>query len=247
MEWADFKFLVNSKLGHDEWEAHMEGNFIWNGEMYGLIEGQEILVIQKKNQEYRHRKKARGIRETLMEENQRFKAQEKAKAKKEAWDRVLDLYPNWKDWFLDEDERERAMENSSEGNLGDANPFISLSLPDSLELFSLQVPRGNEWAYFTAFIDSYLGEDKWVAGFEYRGEIVPWIKEEYVPRGFQFVSVHMLKEEKKDNPNSLLKTRELASGSNIPDGENSHRGSRRYRKKRTGKTRNQSHPLTTNR
>jgi hypothetical protein len=31
LEWADFKFLTNLKIGHSEWEAHM-GKAIWDGE-----------------------------------------------------------------------------------------------------------------------------------------------------------------------------------------------------------------------
>jgi hypothetical protein len=190
MEWADFKFLTNSKLGRDEWVAWTDG-YIWDGEVHGESVDGEIVnggVIKPRQGQCIHVLTGRHYEEKL---------RAKREAQNEAWNRICDRYPNFEDWSLSEEERESGLEKRLTEAQDREDPYVFVSLPieQGGDLVSLQVPRGNEWAYFTAFMDSFLGEDRWIAGFELYGELTPWIRADVIPLRNQFIIVRMLKEE----------------------------------------------------
>jgi hypothetical protein len=142
MHWADFKFLVNSVLGRDDWEAYTN-NYIWNREICNdtvtrAHHGQLIRVTP--------------------EGHQSPKLQERLQKRKEAWERILDQFPDESDWTLSSEEREETLGWQLNYEIEDESPYIIVEVPDSVTLFSIQVPKGNEWAYFTAFMDDYLGD-----------------------------------------------------------------------------------------
>jgi hypothetical protein len=125
-----------------------------------------------------------------MEEFQRIKAQEKTKKKVDTWERLLDYYPEMRNLEIDEEDREEAERNKVCGDLDVENPYLTISAPfDDQDILMLQVPKGCEWAYFVAFMDSRLGEDEWVAGVLEGGAIIPWSKADFVPKKFQLIQV----------------------------------------------------------
>jgi hypothetical protein len=79
-------------------------------------------------------------------------------------------------------------------NLTEEDPFVVVELP-SFDMVSVRILKGKEWAYFTAFMDSYLGENAWIAVFEKNGEVIPWLGSVINPKKDQLVVVRMLKEE----------------------------------------------------
>jgi hypothetical protein len=195
MEWADFKFLVNSKLGRDDWEAYTNG-YIWDGK---LCNGR----VDRPCEDQRIRVTPEG--------HQSVKFQRLFDTRERAMERIMKKHPNWNDWALSEEDYEAGLGKKLAEDLEDENPYATGDLPIVFNdgLVSVQVPAGNEWAYFTAFMDSYLGEDKWIACFECHGEIVPWTRAEYVPRRNQYVIVRMLAEEQIVSSASLCEKREL--------------------------------------
>jgi hypothetical protein len=174
--------LVNTKLGRDDWEAYTN-NYIWNGEATnGTVikphDGQLIRVTP--------------------EGHQSSKLQGKSKAKQRAWERLLDAYPDEVNWTLSEEEREEAEENPMNEEMGQDNPYLTISSPQSETLLSLQVPKGNEWAYFTAFMDRILREDKWIAGFSNGFETIQWTSAGQVPKRYQLINIIRVEEEKSE-------------------------------------------------
>jgi hypothetical protein len=193
MEWADFKFLVNSKLGRDDWEAYTDG-YIWDGKMcngrvYKPYKSQRIEVTPEGYHSQR--------------------SQETLGARTKAWQRIWKKYPHAEDWCLSGEELEEGLNNRLISDFESADSYVIVDLPINYNdgLVSLQVPKGNEWAYFTGFMDSYLGEDKWNAGFEKNGLIIPWIKASVTPRKNQLIIVRFLEEEQM--PSSEGKMRVL--------------------------------------
>jgi hypothetical protein len=139
MEWDDFRFLANTKLGHDMWEAYCN-NAWWNGEVFnGCIvrprNGQEIHVVP-------HWKNPQGKRE------------EEAFTRKKTGLQVTRSFNDSEDWAPKYD-------NAEEWDLcfrpADEDPSIIIDYPDNNEKLILQLPRGNEWAYFESFMNSLWG------------------------------------------------------------------------------------------
>jgi hypothetical protein len=198
MEWADFKFLVNSKIGREDWEAHTN-KFIWDGEQCnGRVtkpsKGQRITVRTIERWSFKDPFRTK----TPEQQYRSFKIEEKRKTKSEAWNRLLEIHPNEEAWELSEEEREEARENQVSNDWNSDDPYITVDAPFSNELLSLQVPKGNEWAYFTAFMDSRLGEGKWVAGFNRGGEIIPWVEAKFTTKRYQVINV--MRTEEKHEP-----------------------------------------------
>jgi hypothetical protein len=83
LEWPDLRYLVNSKLGHDNWES-FTNDFIWDGEkvngmIYRPSPGQEIKISAS----------WMGRSEKKMET---------FKQKQTTWDRISTRLQNYDDW-----------------------------------------------------------------------------------------------------------------------------------------------------
>jgi hypothetical protein len=115
-------------------------------------------------------------------------------ARQKAVDRAIDGRPELNNWCLEEEQEDQAKDLWIAPNLMEEDPYVVVELP-SFYMVSVQVSKGNEWAYFSAFMDSYLGENAWIAVFERCGEFIPWFGSAITPKKDQLIVVRMLKEE----------------------------------------------------
>jgi hypothetical protein len=181
LEWQDFRFLVNSKLGHNNWDAILGGN-PWRGDV--VFNGRIIKPFP--NQE---------VRVTFSDEYKIRKKKEKILARKqEAWDRISMKFQDYDDWHLDEVPTEEGL---TEPVSNDEDYSIAVEFPGDEEIRLMRIPRGNEWAFFETFVSTKLGADKWIAGFYDGLQEVPWDTADRVPRPGQRVRIFWIKEETK--------------------------------------------------
>jgi hypothetical protein len=150
LEWQDFRFLVNFKLGHGDWEAelggdHWCGEVLVNGRIIQPFPGQEIRVSQ-----YWDLKTCQKREKTL-------------KRKQEAWDRISSKLQGHDNWHLDEVPTE---DGTTEPVSNEADYSIAVEFPGHDKIRLMRIPKGNEWAFFESFVSAKLGEDKWIAGFD---------------------------------------------------------------------------------
>jgi hypothetical protein len=191
-EWQDFKFLTNSRLGHDKWRAEFadrnwDGREVSGGRLVNPLPGQEIFVLDlesiSKAGDQRFLEKIQKKRAKLSQERHSY------------WYYVVDHYKHWNNWEWDEDdeEKEEALKNRLGEEIEMESHYVIIELPATEDLLSMQLPKGNEWAYFTSFMDNYFGENKWIAGFSDGCENVDfWEDASMVPKPFQFIRVRTL-------------------------------------------------------
>jgi hypothetical protein len=114
--------------------------------------------------------------------------------RRRAWEQIISSGLKIDDWFLDEVSRDWA-KTQSEGK-GEGR-YIMLEFPNARRgtYLLLQLPDGNEWAYFTSIVDGSLGENKWIAAFLTERDLVPWLDASQTPRKFQRVRLFFLDEQ----------------------------------------------------
>jgi hypothetical protein len=176
LEWDDLRFLVNSKLGHNRWEAEIGGVY-WHGQNMALITGQAIGITP------------------LKDPKACKKSKKMLKQKQEAWNRISKPFQGYDDWHLDEVPTE---DGSTEPVSNDEDYSIAVEFPGDEDIRLMRFPKGNEWAFFDTFVNAKLGENKWIAAFDdgFGGE--PWQDNSRVPRPGQRVGVFWVKEEVKE-------------------------------------------------
>jgi hypothetical protein len=184
VEWPDFKFLVNSKLGRDDWEAYTEG-YIWDGKVHGQVDLEGTVINGSVNRP--RNGQSIGVRSKVF-------SKEESEARVAVFDKILDGRPEAINWELEEEQGENAKNLDIAPNLSEEDPYVIVELPN-LYLVAVQIMKGNEWAYFSAFMDTHLGENAWIAVFEQRGELIPWFGSSIIPKNDQLVVVRRLKEE----------------------------------------------------
>jgi hypothetical protein len=183
LEWADLRFLVNSKLGHNRWEVDMAGSF-WNGFDRTPLPGQRISIFP------------------LQSEKACRKFEKRLKGKQEAWERVNATLQAYEDWHLDEVPTE---EGATEPVSNEEDYSIGVEFPGDEEIRLVRISKGNEWAFFDTFVSVKLGEDEWIAGFDDRFGGVPWDANDRVPRPGQRVRIFWVKEKVKEEKETVRK------------------------------------------
>jgi hypothetical protein len=92
MESADFRFLVISKIGHDNWEAYTN-NYWWDCKVVN-----DCIIRPHAGQEIR----------VTPPEYVSHKLRERFDKRQKAWDRISDQFQDYMDWHLKEEEQEEA-------------------------------------------------------------------------------------------------------------------------------------------
>jgi hypothetical protein len=163
LEWQDFRFLVNSKLGHNRWETTL-GNTPWEGDVWSdgrIIKpfpGQVLTVVTRDGL-------ARKKEKTL-------------KKKQEKWNDVTEFLQDVSNWYLDYD----LMEDFPGIPVADEDGFyVLVEFPNKKGNTLLQLPRGSEWAYFESLVSTELGEDKWIAALTDGIQPLPWEDDTHAP------------------------------------------------------------------
>jgi hypothetical protein len=174
-EWIDFRFLVNSKLGHTRWEAEISGN-ICNGLDTVFLPNQQIRVVP------------------LQSKKACKKFEKHLKGKQEAWDRVSATFQGYDNWHSDEVPTEYG---DTEPVSNEEDYTIAVEFPGEEEIKLMRIPKGNEWAFFETFVTVKLGENERIAGFDDGLCGVPWDANDRVPRPGQRVRIFWVKERVK--------------------------------------------------
>jgi hypothetical protein len=176
LEWQDFRFLVNSKLGHSRWVAMMAGvpwmgDVLSAGRIISPFPGQALTVLTL---------------ETLS-----HKQEKTLKKKRERWDQVVESQRDVSEWYLDYD----IMEDFPDTPVIDEDGFyVLVEYSHNNRNRLIQLPRGTEWAYFESMISTDLGEDQWIAAFEQNGSLCSWEDRAITPRPGQLIRVFPLKD-----------------------------------------------------
>jgi hypothetical protein len=202
-EWPDFKYLVNSRLGHDEWDAWL-GNHQWTGESFNgrIIKpkpGQEIQVVPVGFLG------GNGLRREVIkghvtwltsdgkevplpaqtQESRNFYRQEK---RTRAWEIISAANIPAKDWSMDQATKEIFLRQKGK--------HVGAEIPNKFGCYLIiQMPEENEWAYFVAMMDNLLGEDKWIAVINPGYGATPWLSAERSPNKNQRIRLFFLDEQ----------------------------------------------------
>jgi hypothetical protein len=176
LEWVDLRFLVNSKLGHNRWEAEMAGEF-WNGQDKVPMPDQKINIFPLRSEKAWKKFEKRLVR------------------KQEAWDRVSAAFQGYGDWHLDEVPTE---DGSTEPVSNEEDYSIAVEFPGDEEIRLMRIPKGEEWAFFDTFVRVKLGEDELIAAFDEGFGGGPWQGNDRLPRPGQRVRVFWIKEKVKE-------------------------------------------------
>jgi hypothetical protein len=163
LEWEDFRFLVNAKLGHDQWEAR---NYCTLG--YGcLVDGVNVKP-----------RKGQTIRVTRARKNSACKKW--AETRRKFGIQVMDHFQELEDWLP---------EREFKSLLDEENPTVHIDYSDNGEKLILQLPGGHECAFFESFMNLQWTEGRWIACFYADSRITLWENAVVTPRPGQRIRI----------------------------------------------------------
>jgi hypothetical protein len=99
VEWADFKYLVNSYVGREEWIAFTEG-YIWDGDTFNgcLVRPHENQVFEIVDQSVLQCGSGKVL--SINQQQQADKIKKREEIKRKAWEKLASGRPNMEDWEL---------------------------------------------------------------------------------------------------------------------------------------------------